>query len=87
MWVKICQDLRHRLLHQVVDVDGVHILVINDVQQVVQLIAAAIDDAQTVARKVVGIECTNQDADDKLIRSLIDHAYDEVYKKLPKRLK
>lgn len=29
----------------------------------------------------------NQDADDKLIRSLVDHAYDEVYKKLPKRLK
>ena len=29
----------------------------------------------------------NQDVDDKLIRSLVDHAYNEVYKKLPKRLK
>ena len=51
-------------LYKVVDIDRIYILVINDVQQVVQLIAAAIDDAQTVARKVVGIEGTNQDADD-----------------------
>jgi hypothetical protein len=33
-------------------------------QQIVQLIAATIDDAQTVAGKVVGIEGANQDADD-----------------------
>ncbi len=29
----------------------------------------------------------NRDADDTLIRSLVDHAYEEVYKKLPKKLK
>ena len=29
----------------------------------------------------------NRYADDTLIRSLVDHAYDEVYKKLPKKLK
>jgi hypothetical protein len=39
-------------------------LVVDDVQQVVELVAAAIDDAQAIARKVVGVECANQDADD-----------------------
>ena len=65
--VKLSQNLRHSFLHQVVYVDRVHILVINDVQQVVQLIAAGIDDAQAVAREVVSIESAYQNA--------YDHAY------------
>ena len=61
MWVELSQYLWHGFLHQVIDVDRIHILIINDMQQVVQLVAAGIDDAQTVAREVVGIKSAYQD--------------------------
>ena len=38
--VELGQNLRHGALHELVDVDGVHILVVDNVQQVVQLVAA-----------------------------------------------
>jgi hypothetical protein len=36
-------------------------LVVNDVEQVVEFIAARIDNAQSVAREVIGIECSDKD--------------------------
>jgi hypothetical protein len=36
-------------------------LVVNQSEQVIQFVASGIDDAQPVAREVVGIECSNQD--------------------------
>ena len=62
MWVKLSQNPRQGFLHQVVGVDGIDIFVVDDVQQVVNLVAAGIDDAEPVAREVVGIECSYQDA-------------------------
>ena len=62
--VQLCQYLRHGFLYQVVDVYRIDIAVVYQMQQVVQLVAAAIDDAEPVAREVVGIERANQDADD-----------------------
>ena len=61
MRVKLCQNLGHSLLHQVGHIDGIDILVINDIEQVVQFVAARIDDAQPVARKVMGIERADGD--------------------------
>ena len=49
MGIKFCQDLRHRLLHQVVDVHGIDILIVDDMKQVVELITAGVDDVQPVA--------------------------------------
>ena len=60
--VQFRQNLWHRLLYEVVDVDSIHIFVFHDVQQVVELVAARIDDAQPVAREVVGIECSDEDS-------------------------
>ena len=62
--IEFRQDLRHCLLHQVIDVDRIHILVVDHVQQVVQLVAARIDDIQPVAGEMVGIERTDQYAED-----------------------
>ena len=47
--VQFRQDGRHGLLHKVVYVDRIHILVINNMQQVIQLIAARVDDTKAVA--------------------------------------
>ena len=60
--IELSQDLRNGLLHQRIDVDLVHILVVDDAQQVVQATAAIIDDRQSVARKMVGIERAYYDA-------------------------
>ena len=55
---------RHGLLHEGVDIDGIYILVIDDVEQVVQLVGARVDDTQAVASEVVGIERADEDTDD-----------------------
>ena len=47
--VQLGEYLGHSLLDEVVDIDRVHILVVDDVQQVVELVAAAVDDAQAIA--------------------------------------
>ena len=58
MRVEFRQYLWHGLFHEVVHVDRVDILVVDDVQQVVELISACVDDIQSVARKMVCIECS-----------------------------
>ena len=47
--IELSQNLRHGLLHQVVDVYGVNILVVDDVQQVVKLVATRVNDVKTIA--------------------------------------
>ena len=54
--IELCKDLRHGFLHQVIDIHSVYILIVNDVQQVVQLISAGIDDIQPVTGKMIGIK-------------------------------
>jgi hypothetical protein len=39
-------------------------LVVDNVQQVVQPVATAIDDVQSVAGKMVGVESSDENADD-----------------------
>ena len=60
--VKFTENLGHGLLNEVVHIDGIDVLVVDDMQQVVELIAAGIDDVQPVAREMVGIERTDEDA-------------------------
>ncbi len=48
VWIEFSKYLWHRFLYEVGNIDGVNILVVNDVQQVVEFVAAAVDDAQTV---------------------------------------
>ena len=62
MWIQLRQDLGNGFLYQVVHVDSVHILVIHYVEQIVQFIAARIDNAQAIARKAVGKECADKDS-------------------------
>ena len=64
MGVELSQNLRHGLLHQVIDVDRIHILIVNDVEQVVEFVTARIDDVQSVAGKMVGIKGAHKDAED-----------------------
>ena len=40
MRIELRQNLRHSLLNKVYHIDGVHILVVDDIQQVVQLVTA-----------------------------------------------
>ena len=47
--VKFAEDLRNGVFHKVVHVYTVHILVVDDVEKVVQAVAARIDDVQAVA--------------------------------------
>ena len=61
MGIQLLEDGWHGLLHQIAHVDGVDILVVDNVQQVVQLVAARIDNAQPVARETVGKEGTDED--------------------------
>ena len=60
--VELAEDLRHGLLNEVVHIDGVDVLVVDDMQQIVQFVSAGIDDAQTVAGEMVGVESSDQDA-------------------------
>ena len=64
MGIELCQDLRHRLLHQIIDIHGIDILIVDDMKQVVEFVTAGVDDVQPVAREMVGIERTDQDTDD-----------------------
>ena len=61
--VQLPEDLRHGLFNKVRDIDLVHILGINDVQEVVDFIARSIDDIQSVARIMVGVETADEDAE------------------------
>ena len=63
MRVQLPEDLRHGLFNKVRDIDLVHILGINDVQEVVDFIARSIDDIQSVARIMVGVETADEDAE------------------------
>ena len=49
MRIELCQDLGHGLLHEIIDVNRIHILVIDDVEQIVQLVTTRIDDTQPIA--------------------------------------
>ena len=62
--VEFGKDLRNGLLDERVEIHLVDILVVDDVQQVVKSVATTIDDVQTVAAEVVGIEGANHNADD-----------------------
>ena len=64
MGIEFTQDLRHRLLYQVVDVHGIDILVVDDVKQVVEFVTAGVDDVQSVTGEMIGIERANQNTDD-----------------------
>ena len=62
--VKLTQDLRHGLFNQVAHADGVHIPVIDDAQQAVQLVGGR--SCETYARtflvaETLGIESTDKD--------------------------
>ena len=60
--VKFGEDLWQGLLHKVVHVYTVHILVVNDAQQIIETVAASVDDIETVAGEMVGVETAQQDA-------------------------
>ena len=62
--VEFGQNLWHGFLHQVVYIDRIDILVIDNVEQVVELVATRVDNVQAVTREMIGIEGTNQDTYD-----------------------
>ena len=64
MGIELCQNLGHSFFHQVVDIDRIHILIVNNMEQVVEFVTARIDDVQSVARKMVGIKGAHKDAED-----------------------
>ena len=49
MRVELRENLRHSLLNHVVDIDGIHILIVDNMQQVIELVAAGIDNTQPMA--------------------------------------
>ena len=49
MWVQLREDERYRLVYQRVDIHRIHILVVDDVQQVVEPVASAVDDIEPVS--------------------------------------
>ena len=62
--IEFCQNLWHSLLYEIIDIHCIDILVINNVQQIIQFVTTRIDDIQSVAREMVGIESTYKDTDD-----------------------
>ena len=62
MRVELLENLRHRLLHEVGNVDGIDILVVDDVEKVVELVARRVDDAQRASGIVRREEATYQDS-------------------------
>ncbi len=62
--VELAEDDRDGLVDKRVDVDLVDVLVVDDAQEVVEPVAAVVDDGQPVAAEVVGVEGANDDADD-----------------------
>ena len=63
VWIEVGQYLWDGFIHQRVDVYVVDILVVDDVQQVVEPVAARVDDVKPVAREVVCIESANHNAE------------------------
>ena len=68
MGIQLCQYLWNGLVYQRVDVHLVHILVVDNMQQVVQPVASAVDNVQSVARKVIGKEVSYQYSNDNAQR-------------------
>ena len=60
--IKFLEDAWHGILHQLRHVDGIHIVVVDNLQQVAQLVGTCVDDAQSVAREMTRAECTDKDA-------------------------
>ena len=56
MRVKVCQNLRYSLINKRIYVYGINILVIDNMQEIVNAIASRIDDIQSVAGEMIGIE-------------------------------
>ena len=49
MGIELSQNLRHGFLNQLVDVHRIHILIVDDMEQVVELVTTRVDDIQAVA--------------------------------------
>ena len=49
MGIELSQNLRHGFLNQLVDVNRIHILIVDDMEQVVELVTTRVDDIQAVA--------------------------------------
>ena len=64
MRVQTRKNLRHGILHKRVKIHLVHILIVDDVQQVVDSVGTRIDDVQSVSREMIGVERPHSDADD-----------------------
>ena len=76
VWVQFLEDTGHGILHQLGHIDGIHIIVIYNLQEVTQLVGTRIDDAQTITSKVTGTECAYEYAYD-------DTQRDEQWGKTP----
>ena len=59
MRIELRQDLRHSFLNKVIHVDSVNIHIVDVMEQIVEFAAIRIDDAQPVAREMIGIECAD----------------------------
>ena len=62
--VEFFQNLGHGLFHDVGNIDGIDVLVIDDVEQVVQFVGRSVDDVEPVAGKSVGKKGADDDAND-----------------------
>ena len=62
--VEVGEYLWYGLVDERVDVHLVYILVFDEVEQIGQSVRTRIDDVQSVAREVIGVESANQYADD-----------------------
>ena len=60
--IQFGKNLRNRLIDQRIDVHGIYILVIDEVEQVVQTVASTIDDIESVAGEMIRKECADDDA-------------------------
>ena len=54
--VQFGQYLRDSFLHQVIDIDGIDILIIDDMQEIIESVATRIDDIETISWEMIGIE-------------------------------
>ena len=60
--VELFEQLGQRTFHQLRNVDGVDVLVVNQVEEVHHLVAGIVDNGQPVAGEVVGKKTSGQDA-------------------------
>lgn len=60
--IQFGKNLRNRLIDQRIDVHGIYILVIDEVEQVVQTVASTVDDIESVAGEMIRKECADDDA-------------------------